>query len=534
MIKAGAFITIEKTLSARLIKELGRLTKAVYAEVGKALSTGDYDLARELVGKLSLGTLFEKLEKVIKYQTHMGMLFGASRVTTKPGTSVVGLGHEKVVAKQMTDRFRMEILSAETMLKDRAMQLIAEAEAGTLVVEKADNPRVLRDFESFMNEKGEAYFNMVSSLHTSRVSAYGFTAEAMALGLEEYQINEQLDSRTCPVCRMMHGKRFKVAEARRLLDVVTRVTNPDDLKALQPWPGQSKGALEEMKGMTSEELVTRGWHIPPFHPGCRGLLARVGTVVPLDSVTPESEKPEVSDEDFKTLGLKITESQLKQWMEDLGVSPALMLSLLSGKPLDVLLAEAMEDGGVKESIGIEKFSLSKTALKVILTKTAFGKDVVQKVTFGLQSKKMILENAEEILSDPESSSARKYLQSMYLAGADAGMQSISLKASGAGSYLWAKRGFVPDSAADWDAMKKDIRGRYIKVESKLSEEAKQAIETALASDDPKALADLADLGLDQGGTQVGKTLLEGLVWSGKLTFTDSDSMDRFMSYVSGM
>lgn len=98
---------------------------------------------RGLVGKLSLGTLFEKLEKVIKYQTHMGMLFGASRVTTKPGTSVVGLGHERVVAKQMTDRFRMEILSAEAMLKERAMQLIAEAEAGTLVVEKADNPRVL-------------------------------------------------------------------------------------------------------------------------------------------------------------------------------------------------------------------------------------------------------------------------------------------------------------------------------------------------------------------------------------------------------
>lgn len=63
------------------------------------------------------------------------------------------------------------------------------------------------------------------------------------------------------MCRMMHGKRFKVAEARRLLDVVTRVTNPDDLKALQPWPGQSKGALEEMKGMTSEELVARGWHV---------------------------------------------------------------------------------------------------------------------------------------------------------------------------------------------------------------------------------------------------------------------------------
>lgn len=92
--------------------------------------------------------------------------------------------------------------------------------------------------------------------------------------------------------------------------------------------------------------------------------------MPLDSVTPESEKPEVSDEDFKTLGLKITGSQLKQWMEDLGVSPALMLSLLSVSLWTFCWQRLWRTVESKESIGIEKFSLSKTALKVILTKTA--------------------------------------------------------------------------------------------------------------------------------------------------------------------
>lgn len=205
-------------------------------------------------------------------------------------------------------------------------------------VKKAD---ILHPFESFMDEAGKAFFNMVSSLHTSRVSSYGFTAEAFALGITHYKINEQLDARTCPVCREMHGKVFAVKDARNLLDTVVRVTNPDDLKSLQPWPSQSKDNLQRIQEMTTEELVAQGWHVPPFHPRCRGLLYRVGKVPTMEQVKngTADQRAEATKADFLMVGVQASQSLVSKWNQLMEVLPASMVATLLGVTSDKLMLD---------------------------------------------------------------------------------------------------------------------------------------------------------------------------------------------------
>lgn len=148
-----------------------------------------------------------------------------------------------------------------------------------LKLEKAE--RFVNPFVSF-RERAESQaantLQLVATLHASRLSAYGFTAEADVLNVSEYEISAQLDNRVCPICEYMDGKVFRVADARASLNEILREKNPEALETLQPWPDQSKDGVEYFQSLSDEELVDKNWHIPPFHPGCRCLLVHVDTV----------------------------------------------------------------------------------------------------------------------------------------------------------------------------------------------------------------------------------------------------------------
>lgn len=208
------------------------------------------------------------------------------------------------------------------------------------VVEKAE--RIAREFTSF-SRTGDSLLQMVSALHTSRVSAVGFVAEAETLGVSEYAISEQLDNRICPICFEMHGKRFRVADARATLDTVFAVDSPDDLKSIQPWPKQDKASVSRFKKLDDDQLVLNNWHIPPFHPGCRGLLVHVNDVPVLTQLPSTQAAYEKEPEylqtaaDFAAYGTKATLDDIGAWNTWVGMPVKDYLAAVTGKnPFQIL------------------------------------------------------------------------------------------------------------------------------------------------------------------------------------------------------
>lgn len=535
MIKAEAFLAIESSLSDKFAKELALLTKDIYSKVGRAISNGEFVEAVELVRDISFQPMFDKLKDYLTYHTHIAMLFGASRVTHTPGTSVVGLGFEKDTVSTIVENFRVTIADAEAYVREQAVQLIAlhresARPEAPLPVEVQKAERILQPFESFMDETGKAYFNLVSSLHTSRVSAYGFTAEANVLGLEYYEINEQLDNRICPVCRIMHKKVFQVRDARKLLTVVTRTTDKELLKNLQPWPKQTKESLKEIAAMTADELVAKGWHVPPFHPRCRGLLGRVGKSPALPAQGQPSTK--VTDHtatipEFEGLGLKVTPKNVAHWNKFVKQPPAEVVSAVAHKPVSEVLAVAETEKTVIKPQVIDSFKITTKALTITSSSDTGHGAATRTITAKFKEQELAVESAALNLEKSKVSVA--ILQKAYLLAKDIGMKKMITAVSGKGSVSLAAMGFSPLAADSWAALKAAISQRFSSIEAKLSLEGRQAVESILSSDNPESIIELALLGKDQSGIEVGKTLLTGLEWEGGLDFNSTKSMEAFLS-----
>lgn len=699
-IKVESFLAIERALTTRLNSSMARVTAPIYRAISVALDAQDYEEATRLINSIDLGSVVEENRKFIEYMSNMAMLFGASRVTPNPGTSVVGLGYEKITAMQSVQSFGNLITQrAGLQLRKIGLQLIAREKSRQLPVQKANpyhdeegkfaskdkasNPkfteaetakvvegvemrrysirttlttgmfpnkadtgnvpgtdytdavitevnvkdlvptqadvdiagvlaygqnkgrdttlplvgkykgelviidgthrlaamllagrekvvvrlvdrestiqkanqshdelgrfpskdkhrkkaeRVLHPFISFMNGTSQSFIDMAASLHTSRLSAYGFTAEADALGLTQYQINEQLDTRICPVCTEMHGKVFSVRDARALLDVVLRVDDPEDLKQLQPWPKQDKASVATLEGMSTQELVEHSWHIPPYHPRCRGLLARVGKAPTLQQMQTGTipEQYITTVEDFKSLGLSFSEETVAKWNLLSAISPVEVVARMQGTTTEELLSRLLTSTKVASS-GLSVFNLNKQAT-IGTYYAGFGstKPLAQTVKLITATKTLAISNLEIPEGEPASSIAKGYLLSTVSLTRDIGLSYISVQAGlELGGYAYARYGFVP-SAAGWHVLRKSLLKKVGKNEllGGMSLETVIATNALLASADPTSIFALSDLvELTYNKLPLGQALLAGTSWKGSLDLNSQDAMSRFLAYM---
>lgn len=437
-VKAEAFLALESALSKRLQVTLRALVSPVYKGIQRAMDALDYEEAERLVRTIRLGDLYEKNKAYVAYMTNLAMLFGASRVTTNPGTTVVGLGFEKNTSFNLAQVLGQSIgAKAEQYLIAQGLQVIAqhkEAQQATTKAEKTADPtnptskkppRILRDFQTFMRDSGKAYLDIASSLHTSRVSAYGFTAEALALGIEEYQINEQLDNRICSVCAQMHGKRFKVRDARASLEVVTRVSDPDQLKLLQPWPKKNKATLEAITSMTHEELVGKNWHIPPFHPRCRGMLSRVGKVpelTPEKTFKPAPEAYVANDDDFTAMLLpKPSKVGVQHWNEKVKVAPLEVAAVMVGDTAERIMTDALL-GEIRPALKV----ISSSKRVTVRAKRRVGSETMEHSIAFTGAEALVT-----IYSVPKAFGWKSYLLALYVLAQDSGAGKLEVVAQGA-------------------------------------------------------------------------------------------------------
>lgn len=126
--------------------------------------------------------------------------------------------------------------------------------------------------------EGKALIDVNANLTTSRLISLGFLSEAVEKDVTTYQVNEVLDEVTCPVCRLMHGKMFDVVSEYSKITTALSTTDPQELRNIAPWPKNTKAGLEQLEGMSAEEMQLAGYGSPPYHPRCRGFLDRVGSV----------------------------------------------------------------------------------------------------------------------------------------------------------------------------------------------------------------------------------------------------------------
>lgn len=283
-----SFLVLEKSLSSRLHNSWRRDAAGPTRKIIEAVQSGDFVEAVELCDELSLADSAERNRRFAEFVGMQAVLYGASRITNgnPRRTSFMAKDRPEEVKRAADVLVKMLGSNATESVCRQANELLSKERADQQEehVQKQATAGFVKGFTSFVDKQGDVFIDLGASLHTSRLASWGFTVEAEIRGITRFQVNEQLDGRTCPVCQEMHGRTFEVEHARRKLENWLSVDNQDELKGVAPWPSQSKGSVAELKTMTAAEVAGRGWDTPPYHPLCRGILVPAGTVSRVETV----------------------------------------------------------------------------------------------------------------------------------------------------------------------------------------------------------------------------------------------------------
>ena len=133
------------------------------------------------------------------------------------------------------------------------------------IVEGVGREELARELrEEFSGEhSGYKYWDVVSSSALVRSRAFGAISGMEEAGIVEYEILAVGDERMCDICAEMDGRTFSVEVARRKINSLLDIEDPDEFKEALSW--QKDPAV----GMSNEELMEAGQAIPPFHARCR-------------------------------------------------------------------------------------------------------------------------------------------------------------------------------------------------------------------------------------------------------------------------
>jgi hypothetical protein len=522
------YIAVERGLVKRLVSTWRPLAASQFEPIKQAVAEANFEKARLLAADIDMGPVVSANKEFIRYSLFAAAMFGSKVAAQGKRTRSNPKRYDRLVNRATGLFFKTVSDAATSTVFRTAMQSIALAEETYRSVQKADVPRFVKEFVSFAQD-GDAQLQLASALHTNRLAVWGFTAEAQVRKITTYELQAQLDDRTSAFCEAVNGRQFKVSDARDKVVEALSVASPEDLKEVQPWPPQDKESIAEVEGMSGDDLVERGWHIPPFHPYCRTLLVAVDDGVEAveedDTGEPTDEHDFIATpETFAELGQQVSEQDVDWWNTYVAANPTEVLASLSGKaPGDIIknpsdVALRVRDDDV-----------------VFLAKSNVGEGTADvRQVFDPFTATLYQTNTAFAGASPAAAAGflRRVFPGLRDEGRSLGASSLVVGASGAGGYALASMGFST-SFAEWTYLRDDILAKVEKGTlplSDLSAAERQTVIDVLSSNDPTGLVVLADLPYTQDGQPIGLLLLRDRKFQAVLDLTDSDAMEQFEEY----
>lgn len=268
-IKHEALIDLELSLSRSLSNEWRRRASKLLAAIQKAVDRKDFSEADRLVDELEFTTATAKKGKVMDTVAVSAVMLGTSRLGSPSDAALNNSFPREMVDNAIQQYVTMMEENAQEGIRLQGHMMVANAEQlERETVYKAEYPV----FNLGLKAVGSDFYALGANLMTSRLNSLGFLAEATIRNISTYQINEVMDSRTCPVCQEMDGKVFTVEEGFNQVMQALSTNDPNALKFIAPWPRQDKASVARLAQMGSNDMAAAGLATPPYHPSCRGIV----------------------------------------------------------------------------------------------------------------------------------------------------------------------------------------------------------------------------------------------------------------------
>lgn len=265
-----AFIDIEKALHEKVDRLWRKQWDQLQRQINRAVNKGDWTEAYSLCNEIDFTPIVKKTQRLARTFAEAALFLGASRIDEPDKASFYGKVDQHLIDRGVEQWAIVLTRNATEAAKLQANNLLAELERD--IADQALNRIVKADHLGKVGAAGTQYSRATASLMISRMSTAGFMLEASARGVQTYRVNEVMDAATCPVCASMHNKTFPVADGLAQSSAIMAASDPESLKAVSPFPSQSKANVKAISSMGQGQLVGAGMHLPPYHPYCRGIV----------------------------------------------------------------------------------------------------------------------------------------------------------------------------------------------------------------------------------------------------------------------
>lgn len=283
------FLDIEAGLGQAVYPSWEKKGSRLVGALRRAIKSGDERRIGQALEKLNFDKEVAKSRGRVQALMSTALLFGASLAEPKRSEILfkdpqIGLPEFLPNVTMVYEKIHTEaaVQYIKRMASEKSVQLLYAAKDKNL--QKAPRDDVVNALNKAVLGNGRMMASIAANLTTSRLVSYGFLAQAKVKGISTYQLQAVLDRRTSQVCRRLHGRTFKVDLAFQHLEQVLQITNPEELKTMAPFVKGNKDTLHELEKLTDAQLAARGVMVPPFHPGCRTLLVKRGTVSTTETV----------------------------------------------------------------------------------------------------------------------------------------------------------------------------------------------------------------------------------------------------------
>jgi len=272
--------TLTDDLSASVTRSAMRVIGPKVRAIAEDIKAGRFQDARDGVRELDFTAALAKTDKTMRKFTRSTMLLGAGAVD-KPQTSVLANG---APYPWETDEGAVRLLqrmSAHVLTRDTRRKLDERITAASRFqkADPIDPDKLANDINRYLRGEIVRVVDTSANVVGTRVAAYGMYYEARARGIARYRIDAIVDSRTTDICREMDGREFSVEEAYTKTGTILSTSEPAQIKTLAPFP-----ELDDIAGLSNEELQARGHDTPPFHFLCRTVVTLISTEKEYDPV----------------------------------------------------------------------------------------------------------------------------------------------------------------------------------------------------------------------------------------------------------
>lgn len=160
-------------------------------------------------------------------------------------------------------------------------------------------------------KKDNLYWEGLSNHITTRTREFAKVSGYLQAGVTFIEIRAVLDNRTSEICRYMHGRVFKVTDARNIREKLIRTDTPDEIKRVAPWI--SGGSAKRMK---TAKLADEGVILPPYHWNCRTTTVMWSEETIEGNEVEEMEFGENLTAEKKNELSVYTEAEYSNWLRD--------------------------------------------------------------------------------------------------------------------------------------------------------------------------------------------------------------------------